>query len=52
MRISHERMPFLPPCTAGKKMWAGIDDRETTLAVLTAFDEGINTFDTAELYGF
>ena len=36
---------------AGKKMWAGIDDQETTLAVRTAFDEGINTFDTAELYG-
>ena len=32
-------------------MWAGIDDQETTLAVRTAFDEGINTFDTAELYG-
>ncbi|MBN2060233.1 MAG: aldo/keto reductase [Deltaproteobacteria bacterium] len=36
---------------AGKKMWAGIDDRESTLAVKTALDEGINTFDTAELYG-
>jgi aryl-alcohol dehydrogenase-like predicted oxidoreductase len=36
---------------AGKKMWTGIDDRDSTLAIRTAFDEGINTFDTAELYG-
>ena len=36
---------------AGKAMWAGIDDRETSTAVRAAFDEGITTFDTAEEYG-
>jgi myo-inositol catabolism protein IolS len=36
---------------AGKTMWAGIDDRETTEAIRAAFDAGITTFDTAEYYG-
>ncbi len=36
---------------AGKAMWAGIDDRETTGAIRAAFDAGISTFDTAEMYG-
>ena len=36
---------------AGKRMWAGIDDRETTAAVRAACDRGITTFDTAEEYG-
>jgi myo-inositol catabolism protein IolS len=36
---------------AGKSMWAGIDDAETTKAIRTAFDAGITTFDTAEEYG-
>jgi len=36
---------------AGKEMWAGIDDQETRRAVRAAFDAGINTFDTAEMYG-
>ena len=36
---------------AGKTMWAGIDDRETTAAIRAAFDAGITTFDTAEMYG-
>ena len=36
---------------AGKAMWAGIDDRETTRAIQAAFDAGITTFDTAESYG-
>ena len=36
---------------AGKAMWAGIDDRETTKAIRAAYDAGINAFDTAESYG-
>jgi aryl-alcohol dehydrogenase-like predicted oxidoreductase len=36
---------------AGKAMWAGIDDRETTRAIRSAYDAGITTFDTAEMYG-
>jgi len=36
---------------AGKSMWAGIDDAETTKAIRTAFLTGITTFDTAEEYG-
>lgn len=36
---------------AGKSMWADIDDRETTLAIQAAYDAGITTFDTAEMYG-
>jgi myo-inositol catabolism protein IolS len=36
---------------AGKKMWAGIDDTQTTAAIRAAFDLGITTFDTAEEYG-
>lgn len=36
---------------AGKEMWPGIDDKETTKAVRAAFEAGITTFDTAEAYG-
>ena len=36
---------------AGKEMWVGIDDKETTKAIRTAFEAGITTFDTAEAYG-
>ncbi len=36
---------------AGKSMWAGIDDAETTRAIRAAFDAGITTIDTAEVYG-
>lgn len=36
---------------AGKDMWVGIDDRETTRAIRAAFHAGITTFDTAEAYG-
>lgn len=36
---------------AGKTMWAGIDDNETKKAIKTAYDLGITTFDTAEVYG-
>lgn len=37
---------------AGKKMWAGIDDREIEKAVRASFDAGVTTFDTAEEYGW
>ena len=36
---------------AGKEMWAGIDDTESTNAIKAAYDAGITTFDTAEVYG-
>ncbi|MEO0011893.1 MAG: hypothetical protein RLZZ535_282 [Cyanobacteriota bacterium] len=36
---------------AGKKMWAGIDDRESIRAIRAAVDAGITTIDTAEVYG-
>lgn len=36
---------------AGKAMWAGIDDAETSRAIRAAYDAGINAFDTAESYG-
>jgi aryl-alcohol dehydrogenase-like predicted oxidoreductase len=36
---------------AGKKMWVGIDDTQTTVAIRAALDFGITTFDTAEEYG-
>ncbi|MEJ2040605.1 MAG: aldo/keto reductase [Desulfosarcinaceae bacterium] len=36
---------------AGKAMWTGIDDNETRRAIRAAYDAGINTFDTAEVYG-
>ena len=36
---------------AGKDMWVGIDDRQTTKAIRAACDAGITTFDTAEAYG-
>ena len=36
---------------AGKEMWVGIDDKETTQAIRAAFEAGITTFDTAEAYG-
>ena len=36
---------------AGKQMWTGIDDNETTRAIRSAFDAGITTFDSAEAYG-
>ncbi|HEY9807972.1 MAG TPA: aldo/keto reductase [Halomicronema sp.] len=36
---------------AGKSMWVGIEDTETSKAMRAAFDAGITTFDTAELYG-
>jgi len=35
----------------GKDMWVGIDDAESTNAIKAAYDAGINTFDTAEIYG-
>jgi myo-inositol catabolism protein IolS len=36
---------------AGKEMWTGIDDTQTTAAIRTAYESGITTFDTAEAYG-
>ena len=36
---------------AGKRQWAGIEDAESIKAIRGAFDAGITTFDTAEVYG-
>jgi myo-inositol catabolism protein IolS len=36
---------------AGKKAWVGISDEETTKAIRAAFEAGITTIDTAEVYG-
>ncbi|MEN9568589.1 MAG: hypothetical protein RLZZ69_3785, partial [Cyanobacteriota bacterium] len=36
---------------AGKRMWSGIDDRESVRAIRAAVDAGITTIDTAEVYG-
>ncbi len=36
---------------AGKQMWSGIDDAQSTRAIRAAFEAGITTFDTAEAYG-
>jgi aryl-alcohol dehydrogenase-like predicted oxidoreductase len=36
---------------AGKDMWTGIDDAETTRGIRAAFEAGITTFDSAEAYG-
>lgn len=36
---------------AGKKMWVGIEDSETIKAIREAFEAGITTIDTAEVYG-
>lgn len=35
----------------GKKMWVGIEDSESIKAIRQAFDSGITTIDTAEVYG-
>jgi len=36
---------------AGKSQWVGVEDAETAKAMRAAFDAGITTFDTAEVYG-
>lgn len=36
---------------AGKKGWVGIEDRQVIDAMRAAFDAGVTTFDTAEIYG-
>ena len=36
---------------AGKGMWVGIEDSETIKAIRAAFEAGITTIDTAEVYG-
>jgi aryl-alcohol dehydrogenase-like predicted oxidoreductase len=36
---------------AGKAMWVGIEDAETIAAIRAAYEAGITTVDTAEVYG-
>ncbi|MGK7902981.1 MAG: aldo/keto reductase [Hormoscilla sp.] len=36
---------------AGKKMWVGIEDRDTIQAIRAGLEAGITTVDTAEVYG-
>ncbi|MEA5571386.1 aldo/keto reductase [Calothrix sp. UHCC 0171] len=36
---------------AGKRMWVGIEDTESIKAIRTAYEAGITTIDTAEVYG-
>ncbi len=36
---------------AGKRMWVGIEDAETIKAIRAAYESGITTIDTAEVYG-
>ena len=36
---------------AGKDMWVGIDDAQSTRAIRAAVEAGITTFDTAAAYG-
>ena len=36
---------------AGRDMWTDIDDAETTRAIQAAVDAGVNTIDTAAVYG-
>ncbi len=35
----------------GKRMWVGIDDRESIATLRAAFEHGVTSFDTAEVYG-
>jgi myo-inositol catabolism protein IolS len=36
---------------AGKRMWVGIEDTESIAAIRAAYESGITTIDTAEVYG-
>lgn len=36
---------------AGKRGWTGVEDEETIKTIRTAFEAGITTVDTAEVYG-
>jgi aryl-alcohol dehydrogenase-like predicted oxidoreductase len=36
---------------AGKRAWVGIEDEESIKAIRAAFEAGITTVDTAEVYG-
>ncbi len=36
---------------AGKRMWVGIEDEESIAAIRAAYEAGITTIDTAEVYG-
>lgn len=44
--------PIIMGCwQAGKQHWQNINDEDSLIAVQTAFDNGITTFDTASAYG-
>jgi myo-inositol catabolism protein IolS len=36
---------------AGKRMWVGIEDESSIQAIRAAYEAGITTIDTAEIYG-
>jgi aryl-alcohol dehydrogenase-like predicted oxidoreductase len=36
---------------AGKKAWVGVEDTESIQAIRAAFEAGITTIDTAQIYG-
>ena len=36
---------------AGKKAWVGVEDTDSIKAIRAAFEAGITTIDTAEVYG-
>lgn len=36
---------------AGQRMWVGIEDQETIGAIQAAYEAGVTTIDTAEIYG-
>lgn len=36
----------------GGWMWGGTDEKRSVETILTAFEKGINTIDTAPIYGF
>ncbi len=42
---------FMGTWQAGKAQWVGVEDAETIKAIRAAFDAGISTIDTAEVYG-
>jgi myo-inositol catabolism protein IolS len=36
---------------AGKRLWVGIEDADSIKAIRAAYEAGITTIDTAEVYG-
>lgn len=54
-RLGHSEIEISPVIMGtwqtGKDMWVGIDDQESIRAIKAAYDSGITTFDTAEVYG-